>query len=131
MIEGSPADRRQSVRYAVNRDLYLTFGPSVDIVGRIMDVSGGGMAVEYTLFDNRERLVDTDVSIFAAQPDRFMLCQVPCKVVYDTKIAKPTLSGIESRRCGLKFESLSKQQTDQLQVLLSQYVSHPLPVGPG
>jgi hypothetical protein len=103
----------------------------MDRVGRLKDVSGRGVAFEYAVLNRKERLVDVEVNIFASQPDSFMLWRVPCKVVYDKKIEAPPLSSIEIRRCGLQFESLSQQQTDRLKVLLSQYVSDPLPVGPG
>jgi hypothetical protein len=131
-MTGEPqADRRESIRYAVNRDLYLTFWPSMDRVGRLRDVSGGGVAFEYAVLDQKEKVVDVEVNIFASRPDHFMLWRVPCQVVYERKIERPTLSSIETRRCGLRFKSLSEHQADQLNLLLTRYASGPLAVGPG
>jgi hypothetical protein len=129
MDKGSQADRRQSTRFKVNGDFYLTFWPSLDRIGRLKDVSGGGVSFEYAVFDNKEKVDDVEVNVFSARPDYFMLWRVACKVVYDTRIEQPTLSGVETRRCGLQFQTLSNQQSDQLKVLLRQYASHPLPTG--
>jgi hypothetical protein len=128
MSKGTKDDRRQSTRYAVKGDFYLTFWPSLDRVGRLEDISGGGAAFEYAVLDDKEKVVDVEVNIFASRPDYFMLWRVPCKVVYDRRIEQPPLSSIETRRCGLQFEPLSQQHSGLLKVLLSQYVSHPLPV---
>jgi hypothetical protein len=129
MNKGTKADRRQSRRYAVNGDIFLTFWPSLDRIGRLKDVSGGGVAFEYAVLNDKEKVADVEVNIFAAQPSNFMLWRVPCKVVYDEKIDLPTLAGIETRRCGLQFESLSKRHSELLNILLTQHISHPLPAG--
>jgi hypothetical protein len=82
-----------------------------------MDASSRGPEVEYPVFDKKEKAVDVEVDIFASRPSYFMMRHVPCKVVYDIKIERPTLIGIESRLCGLKFEQLSRQHCELLKVL--------------
>jgi hypothetical protein len=127
MDKGSQADRRQLTRYKVNGDFYLTFWPSLDRIGRLKDVSGGGVSFEYAVLDRKDEVDEVEVNVFSARPDSFVLWGVPCKVVYDTRVEQPTLSGVETRRCGLQFQTLSNQQSNQLQVLLRQYVSNPVP----
>ena len=128
MVKCTNADRRQCTRYAVNGDIFLAFWPTLDRVGKLKDVSNSGAAFEYPAFDEKEEVVDVEVDIFASRPSYFMLRRVPCKVVYDIKIEQPTLVGMETRRCGLRFEHLSQQHNESLKVLLSEYVSHALPV---
>jgi len=129
MGKSTKADRRQFTRYALKSDIFLALWPSLDRVGKLKDVSNSGAAFEYPAFDEKEEVVDVEVDIFASRPSNLMLRRVPCKVVYDIKIEQPTLIGIETRRCGLKFEHLSQQHNDSLKVLLSKYVSYALPVG--
>jgi hypothetical protein len=86
-------------------------------IGRLKDVSSGGVAVEYSVFDKEEEAIDVEVDIFASMPSYFMMRRVPCKVIYDIKLELPTLVGIETRRCGLKFEQLSQQHSELLKVL--------------
>jgi hypothetical protein len=121
-------DRRQSTRYAMNSDVFLAFWPALDRVGKLKDVSSSGAAFEYPAFNEQEEVVDVEVDIFASRPSHLMLRRVPCKVVYDIKIEHPTLVGIETRRCGLRFGHLSQQHNELLKTLLSEHVSHPLPV---
>jgi hypothetical protein len=110
-------DRRQSARCAMNADFFILFRPSLDRIGRLKDVSSGGVAVEYPVFDKREKAINVEVDIFASRPSYFMMRRVPCKVVYDIKIELPTLLGIETRLCGLRFEQLSQQHCELLKVL--------------
>lgn len=127
MDNSTEAERRKSTRYALRTDVFLALRPGFTTLGKLMDVSGGGVAFEYAVFDQHEKVAAVDVDIFASEPDQFMLSRVPCRVVYDVKIQKPTLGGIETRRCGLKFEQLSQQQSELLNLLLIKYGSHPLP----
>jgi hypothetical protein len=121
-------DRRQSTRYATNSDFFLAFWPSLDRVGKLRDVSDSGVAFEYAVFDVKDEVMDVEVDIFASRPSHLMLRRVPCKVVYDIKLERPSMVGIETRRCGLRFENLSQQHTELLKILLSKYVSNALPV---
>ena len=119
-------ERRQSPRYALNTDVFLVFRPEFTKLGKLMDVSGGGVAFEYAVFDHYEKVAAAEVDIFASEPDQFMLSRVPCRVAYDVKIEKLTLGGIETRRCGLAFEQLSQTQSELLNLLLATYGSHSL-----
>jgi hypothetical protein len=119
------ADRRRSPRYVPNHDVFVIFSPNYTRLGKLKDVSNSGVAFEYAVLGEDEEILDSAVDIFASKPDHFLLSRVPCRVIYDTKTEKPTFSGIETRRCGLKFEGLSQKQSALLNLLLVKYVSHP------
>jgi hypothetical protein len=120
------ANRRQSPRYGLKADFFLRIWPYLDRVGKLMDVSRGGAAVEYLVHSQYEEVVDVEVDIFSAEPTDLLLLSVPCKVVYETRIEPQTsLESIETRRCGLRFERLSLQHSELLKLLLDDYVSHP------
>ena len=122
--EMTPADRRRSQRHDVNSDVFVVFRSDSSRLGKLKDVSTGGIAFEYPLFPEYEGVLETNVDIFASQPDFFLLSSVSCKVVYDVRIKKPTFNAIETRRCGLEFTYLSEQQGKVLDFLLTNYVIH-------
>ena len=130
MNRRNPDDRRKSVRYGLSTDVFLVFRPAFDRLGALKDVSMGGAAFEYSVFGQYEKVDEVEVDIFASQPDHFLLRQVTCRVVYDVKLHQPSLSGIETRRCGLKFEGLSPNHRQLLKQLLGNHGAHPLPSKP-
>jgi hypothetical protein len=127
MNEKNQSDRRKSVRYGLKTDVFLVFRPGFDRMGTLKNVSLGGAAFEYTVFGHYQKVDEVEVDIFASEPENFMLRQVPCRVVYDVKLDQPSLSDIETRRCGVEFENLSPQHRQVLSQLLGSYGSAPLP----
>jgi hypothetical protein len=125
-------ERRQSLRYALQPNVFIVFNPYPERLGKLKDVGRGGVGFEYLVTDNSildraEEVVDVKVDIFIPASNRFLFRSLPCKVVYDIKIEQPTLSGIQTRRCGLKFDQLSQRHNDQLKQLIDSYASHSLP----
>lgn len=127
MIETKGSDRRQAPRHALNTDVFLVFRPEFNRLGKLKDVSSGGVAFEYAVFENYEKVKEAEVDIFASEASDFMLRRLPCSVVYDTTVERSSLSGVETRRCGLKFEQLSSEQTELLKILLNNFTTHQLP----
>jgi hypothetical protein len=121
------SDRRKALRYALKTDLFLVFRPDFDRLGALKDVSLGGAAFEYPVFGHYEKVDEVEVDIFASGLDHFMVHNVPCRVVYDIKMERSSLSGIETRRCGLKFEHLSPHHRQLIEQLLGNYGTRPLP----
>jgi len=122
-MEERAAERRQAPRYALRTDFYLAFRPGLDRVGRIKDVSRSGAAFEYPVYDEYHQAAAVEVDIFAPEAGCFLLLGVPCQVVYDVGIDHGTESTFQTRRCGLRFDRLSVQHRDQLQLLLGKFAS--------
>jgi hypothetical protein len=129
MSDKTTANRRREPRYAVKDEVFLVFRPYFDRLGKLKDVSSGGVAFEYPVFAEYSKVNEVEVDIFASEPAHIMLRNLPCRVVYDTRIDQPTVSGVETRRCGLKFEGLSLQHAEQLKLLLNHCALHPFSVG--
>ena len=122
-------DRRKFVRYAMKTDVYLVFRLAFDRLGTLKDVSLSGAAFEYAIFDHHRELDEVgEIDITTSQPDRFMfmLRQVPCRVVYDMKVERSSLSGFSSWRCGVKFEGFTAPRRQQLKELIAKHASYPL-----
>jgi hypothetical protein len=121
-------ERRQSLRYAVNPNVFIVFNPFPGRLGKLKDVGPKGVGFEHAAGDNDGEVVDAEVDIFIPTSESFMLRRMPCKVIYDIKIEQPSSNRTMLKRCGLEFKPLSRWHSEQLKLFLDTCVSHPLPV---
>lgn len=107
--EGS-VDRRQSERFPVADEVFLTFRPNFERIGSVKDISKTGISFEYLSFEECDRVEYVDVDVFSASQDLY-ISRVPCRIVYDIR-KEPAfiLEDAETRRCGMEFGQLSEQQ---------------------
>jgi hypothetical protein len=130
MNEGTKTDHRPSTRHALRADVFLRFRPHPDRLGKLKEASSDGVTFEYAVFDQYDKMIDVEteveVDIFASKAGRFTQISVPCKVVHDIEIEKPSFIGIKTKCCILKFKQLSYQQGKQVSSLLNNYMSHPI-----
>ena len=111
-------ERRESPRFEIEDNVYLTFRPNFDRIGRVKDISTGGAAFEYVQYSALANITEVEVDIFS-QSKEFHWPKIPCKVVYDRRVEKyASFEGIETRRCGLKFTKLSERQLSELNYFL-------------
>jgi len=102
-------DRREHRRFKAREGSFAALKPS-QAVGEITNISKGGLAVHYALYD---RIVTTD---------HFHLKKIPCKTVSDFEIEESLPdSSISMRRCGLQFGGLTEEQKSQLDYFLHNY----------
>jgi hypothetical protein len=114
-------ERRRHDRYKVDVEVFLTFRPHFAKIGRIIDISRGGAAFEYTVIDEYRQEKHVEVDIFSAAK-ALHLARIPCKVVYDFPLdAYPTFNNIVARRCGLQFHALSNKQLNQLASVFTEF----------
>lgn len=119
------SERRQHTRYGISDDVFLTFRPQFETMGKVKDISRGGAAFEYTAFTESNSTKDIEVDIFSAA-EGFHVARIPCKVVYDVQVnSHPNLKNLVTKRCGLEFQNLTSQQLAQLSSLFTRYA--PLP----
>jgi hypothetical protein len=88
----------------VPKTVYAALGPSFSKVGRIKDISIGGLAIEY-LTDGDSVHGNSHVDILI-RGEKFYLSKLPCKIVYDVSIepsAGPQAFGLTHKRCGVRF----------------------------
>ncbi len=112
-------ERRKFTRFLVPENVYAALGPSFSKVGRIKDVSIGGLALEY-LTDEDSVLENSHVDIFIRE-EEFYLSKLPCKIVYDVPIepsADPQVSGLTQKRCGVQFYRFTSGLTKRLEGFL-------------
>ena len=108
-----PVERREHKRFRVPNGEFVGLGPHFDKVGRIIDVSRGGLSFCYVA---REKQTDgLSLDMFSTDAD-FFLGYVPFETVADVLIPEEDpFSLVTRRRCSLRFRDLTRTQISQLE----------------
>ena len=112
-------ERRKFTRFLVPENVYAALGPSFSKVGRIKDVSIGGLAIEY-ITDGDSAPGNSHVNIFTRE-GKFFLSKLPCKIVYDVPLepsAGPQAYRLTQKRCGVQFHRFTNKLTKRLEGFL-------------
>jgi hypothetical protein len=117
--------KRKYERVSPQGNAFAALGRRYTKVGRIKDISLGGLAFEYISAAGTDR-DSSRVDIFLIG-DVFHLYNIPCEVVYD--IPHPVLlENIESikllttKRCGVQFGTLTEDDTAQVKLFLESQI---------
>jgi hypothetical protein len=114
-------DQRKYERIAPRGNAFAALGRDYSKVGRIKDISLGGLAFEYISASGAEADA-SQIDIFLVG-DVFHLYNIPCEVVYDIPHSN-LLKNIESinvssaKRCGVQFTALSEDDRAQMRLFL-------------
>jgi hypothetical protein len=117
--------RRQFKRYMVKDNVFLVFRPDFDRLGKVKDISQGGVAFEYVLYRESYDASKPDfaeIDIFSN--GNLHLSKAFCRVVYDIPSYPEEFKGfrtfvdMEIRRCGLEFRKLNTEQKEDLEFFL-------------
>ena len=112
-------DRRRDRRYTVDSDKIQVSVLLSQKTHGIKDISAGGLAIEYNPVTD-EPLEPETIDITAIDCDRSCLPKIVCKTVHDipTVMQGRSFSGGVMRIRGLKFIELTKDQENELEILL-------------
>jgi len=126
-------DKRKYNRFLAQKDAFAAFGFST--VGKVKDISMGGLAFEYLDFSENSDQVSSPkdtfeplpVSIFLSKND-FHLPNVPCKIVYDINApvsdsSQRFITSLNYRLCGVKFGTLSEDIMAKLEFFLKNHAT--------
>jgi c-di-GMP-binding flagellar brake protein YcgR len=119
------SERRKYTRFRAQDTAYAAVGAGFSHVGRLIDISIGGLAVEY-LTDDDAQPVNSPVDIFARESE-FHLSRLPCKIIYNRRLdasakTRSPARGPMRKRCGLEFKSLAKKHRKQLEAFLRDHI---------
>jgi hypothetical protein len=89
-------------------------------MGKVKDISMGGMAYEYILNETKNKGY-AEIDIFLSG-DSLYLPKILSKIIYDTKIVAK-FQQFETRLCGVQFRNLTKEQTANLDILLNKHTN--------
>lgn len=105
-------------------NVYAALGRRYERVGKLIDLSEGGLAVEY-MSDKNHVSEFSQVNIFKVG-EVFNLHNLPCKIVYDIPLHLipdhiESLKHSHNRRCGVKFNNISKEGNIQLTMFIESH----------
>lgn len=120
MAQAMSSGRRRHERFTLEGDVFIGTTPLFHTVGKLMDISRGGIGFEYTANRNNShpRAITLVVDILCRK--LFRLSRVLCRIAYDIPVNQAGFDGIETRRCGLEFGRLTDQQIALLGLLLKR-----------
>ena len=123
-------EKRKNIRFLVQDNVIVALRNRFTKIGKVKDISIGGLSFEHIYDENSNREPSKrDIFLFV---NEFCLSKVPCRIVYDIPVCTP--NGYEeitirltTKRCGVQFETLSEDQTAQLDFFLKTYIKGTAP----
>jgi hypothetical protein len=107
---------------------FVALSPSDTGVGRIIDISMGGLMFEYVTvkepsIEAKEPSIEpTELEIFVPGAE-FRLGGLPCKSIWDRPSSEVFNTPLHKRRCGVQFGELKQSQIAQLEYFIQNHVT--------
>jgi hypothetical protein len=116
-------ERRKMVRFLPQTETYVALRPQFTKLGRLIDISRGGLAFHY-IGSKEESRGPTHLDLFTGN-NGFYLSRLPCKVVYDISLLKQETSfpRLEPKRCALEFGEATEAHAAQLDLYFANHVA--------
>jgi hypothetical protein len=117
-------DNRKDKRFSMGEEVIVALRNKSSRVGRVKDISMGGLSFEHIYDEELEQEPSKrDVSLWV---DSYSMTDIPCRVVYDIPISEPPeydylTVHFKTRRCGIQFIKLTKNQETQLDYFLKSH----------
>ena len=127
MCPASPkTEKRKFARYITRPEIFAALGKSFSRVGRVKDVSLGGVAFEYIAEEQNEDDLSS-IDIFATG-NGLHLSRIPCRKIYEVSVKDTTevsslSSELRTKRCGVEFDDLTKSELSQVKHLIETYAA--------
>jgi hypothetical protein len=114
-------EKRRYARISIEHDIFAAFNDECNRVGKVIDISLGGLSIEYIVGKNITNNY-TKIDIFSLG-NIFHLYNFPCNIVYDIDINVPYVDNrfvtiLTTRRSGLKFYELSNDDFTTLKLFI-------------
>jgi len=118
-------DKRDAVRFVPQKDVFAALDSGITLVGKISDISTGGLAFEHIANLDSMRPSPKSVDVFVAGGG-FYLAGLPCSKVYDILLKDdvPLRALFIPKRCGVKFTALNDRQLKKLDYLLHNFIEY-------
>ena len=117
-------ERRINLRLQPKEATFIALRPEFARLGKLRDINRQGLCFQYLCKGEPiEISVPLNVDMFVSN-NGYYLPNIPCKLVYDKKVKNGAfVVGLEYRRCGLKFDRLNRQQSEQLELYLNEHTT--------
>lgn len=120
---GSEGENRRHARITVSEGAFVALYSGQTVVGRVKDISLGGLAFEYIKDAYLPLTAAGKIDLFSSEQD-FRLSDFPGNVVYECPVKKDPLfapfSSIDMCKCGIRFKKLREDQLQDLVQFIDQ-----------
>ncbi|MBC2704566.1 PilZ domain-containing protein [Desulfobacula sp.] len=118
-------EQRQHERFEPQNSAFVVFRPEFNKIGPINDISKGGLGFNYLQSEDKDNPASENpctIDIFDSS-NSFHLSHIPCSLIYDTdnNDQLTVMHNLANRRCGLKFDQLTKEQEEQITFFLTHH----------
>jgi hypothetical protein len=118
-------ERRKYKRFQVKNGAFavltaISTPHSTQKVGRITDISMGGLAFSYIASEEPSN-ISVQLSIFFAD-NRFDLRNIPFETIWDVETKKDSFSSITMKRTGVQFGGLTPEEISQLEYCIQNHI---------
>ncbi|MBW2259535.1 MAG: PilZ domain-containing protein [Deltaproteobacteria bacterium] len=114
-------ERRKHKRFQVDNGALILLGWYYEKVGRIIDISEGGVAFRY--MPHGEEQNGSDLAIVLPETN-FYLDEVPTTTISDFELADKTpTTSITARRRGVQFMNPTHHQKSQIEFFINNYAT--------
>ncbi len=108
-------DRRRHKRYRTGEDAFSVLSPSPSALGRIEDISMGGLIVRYLDLGQEEKTAHSHLSLLVTGQG-IQLENIPFRTVSDQRdTSGPTFGSLPMRRRHIEFGELTGEQRELLE----------------
>ena len=122
------SERRRQKRFVVKDPVFAVLRPEFKVVGKIQDISRGGISFEYVALESHARTASKNKKDSGPELDIFMkesalyMSQIPCTIVYEIQVADYvgySQDSLVMKRCGVQFRDLSPKQSERVESFIS------------
>jgi hypothetical protein len=115
------SEARNHQRFRAGEGVFVILKPSHSHVGRLIDISMGGLAFDYVV-DGVLPKPPAELEIFV-KGGAFRMNGIPCKAIWAKTTEEGRVSTLKKRRCGVQFGELTDQQKAKLKEFIETYTT--------
>ena len=128
------SERRKYTRFLAEEDVYAALGINFTKVGKLKDISIGGLAFEYIVCTENCDQDSASVAIFHCH-NEFHLPNLACRLICNLAVPPENDDPQFNRpyaihRCALQFGEITAKQRKRLEFFINHYTYGPAPLYP-
>jgi c-di-GMP-binding flagellar brake protein YcgR len=113
-------DRRKNKRFQTEKNTYAVLRARGSKLGRVIDISKGGLAFRYVSVGQRLR-GPLELDLLSHQYD-YRIDKIPVKIITDLELAnKKAFKSTTLKRVGVQFGKLTREQKSKLEHFIRDY----------
>jgi hypothetical protein len=124
-------EKRKYIRFKAQDKIFVAFGTQFSKIGKLKDISMGGLAFQYIEHTKTFKRNCSRLSIFHNE-DLFYLPDLECIIIADQPIyTNHKMLTLKStyliKRCAVRFQDTTAYQRDKLEFLINNYTCGLIP----